>query len=227
MTFSGHNPRKRFGQHWLKDQAVLNQIVRAAELGEYDRVLEIGPGRGALTEKLLLSKASFIHAIELDQDLVDGLRKRFEKYERFNLEVGDVLNQSLLPPNGISLNKVVANIPYNITSPLLKRLIGELGCLPEIRYERLVLLLQKEVAERILAEPGQNNFSAMSIRFQLMANSMGICEVPPRCFKPAPKVHSKVVLIEPLDVSKRLPQDIEKSVDALVKTAFLARRNLE
>ncbi len=224
MTFSGHNPRKRFGQHWLKDQAVLNQIVSAAELGTYDRVLEIGPGRGALTEKLLLSKASFIHAIELDQDLVDGLRKRFEKYERFNLEVGDVLNQSLLPPNGISLNKVVANIPYNITSPLLKRLLGELGCLPERRYERLVLLLQKEVAERILAKAGESNFSAMSVRVQLIARSIEVCDVPPKCFKPVPKVHSKVIVIEPFAASERLDMDTEKFVGTLLKIAFISRR---
>ena len=167
----GHQPRKRFGQHWLKDLGVLSKIVRAADLNECDRVLEIGPGRGALTEQLLKSKASLIHAIELDNDLIDGLKQRFYKNERFTLKAGDVLRTSLVPPDGKNLNKVVANIPYNITSPLLYRLIGRLGSFPEIQFERMVLLLQKEVADRMLAKPGKSTFSAMSVRVQLLAKS--------------------------------------------------------
>ncbi|KGG12626.1 MULTISPECIES: 16S rRNA (adenine(1518)-N(6)/adenine(1519)-N(6))-dimethyltransferase RsmA [Prochlorococcus] len=224
MVFVGHRPRKRFGQHWLEDVAVLKQIVQAADISENDRVLEIGPGRGALTEKLLNSKASLIHAIELDIDLVEGLKKRFSDESRFSLEVGDVLTASLAPPSGMNVNKVVANIPYNITSPLLYRLVGRLGVFPEINYQRLVLLLQKEVAERILAKPGQSSFSAMSVRIQLMAKTYSICDVPPKCFKPAPKVHSKVVVIKPFSREERLGLDLEKRVESLLKMAFLARR---
>ncbi len=224
MTFSGHSPRKRFGQHWLRDLQVLNQIVAAADLSENDRVLEIGPGRGALTEKLLSSKAELIHAIELDLDLFKGLKERFSSESRLSLQPGDVLSSSLLLPDGMQANKVVANIPYNITSPLLYRLLGKLGSPPETSYQRLVLLLQKEVAERILAKPGQSNFSAMSVRIQLLAKSTSVCEVPPRCFKPSPKVDSKVIVIEPFQISDRSEVFVEKEVERLVNTAFLGRR---
>jgi len=224
MTFSRHIPRKRFGQHWLKDEDVLRKIINAADIQSQDRVLEIGPGRGALTEKLLNSRAALIHAIELDFDLINGLRKRFSDQPRFTLKQGDVLSVSLSPPDGRQVNKIVANIPYNITAPLLDRLLGRLGHPSETIYQRLVLLLQKEVADRIVANPGESAFSAMSVRMQLLANCSCICEVSPRCFKPSPKVHSKVVLIEPLREIDRLAVNVEKRIERLLKTAFLSRR---
>ena len=91
MGFHGHQTRKRFGQHWLKDQSVLDRIVAAADLQEQDRVLEVGPGRGALTESLLASPAGAVHAVELDRDLVGGLKERFGEEPRFSLQQGDVL----------------------------------------------------------------------------------------------------------------------------------------
>ena len=119
MSFSGHTARKRFGQHWLRDARVLDQIVSAARLQQDDRVLEVGPGRGALTERLLASAAAQIHAIELDRDLVQGLHDRFGAQSRFSLREGDVLEAPLHLGDGGFANKVVANIPYNITGPLL------------------------------------------------------------------------------------------------------------
>ena len=139
-----HIPRKRFGQHWLKDQGVLDQIVKAAELNPEDCVLEVGPGKDALTEKLIESQARFIQAIELDRDLVVGLKKRFSHQNKFSLREGDILSAPLDAENGLTINKVVANIPYNITGPLLKRLIGELRKAPENSFETLVLLMQKD-----------------------------------------------------------------------------------
>lgn len=224
MNFSAHKVRKRFGQHWLKDQAVLEKILTAANLKDNDRVLEVGPGRGALTEKLLASKAQSIHAVELDKDLINGLKRKFEKYPRFSLREGDVLSTSLLPPDGIPANKVVANIPYNITAPLLDRLLGRLGKPMKRTYELLILLLQKEVADRILAQPGQNNFSAMSIRLQFLANCHSVCEVPPNCFDPPPKVNSKVIAIEPIKPERRISQELEVQVDLIIRKAFIARR---
>ena len=180
--------------------------------------------KGVLKEKLINSRAALIHAIELDLDLIKGLREKFYNQPRFTLKQGDVLSAPLNPPDGRQVNKIVANIPYNITAPLLDRLLGRLGCSPETTYQRLVLLLQKEVAERIVARPGQSAFSAMSIRMQLLANCSCICEVSPSCFKPSPKVHSKVVLIEPLRENDRLAVNIEKRIERLIKTAFLSRR---
>ena len=219
-----HIPRKRFGQHWLKDQGVLEQIVNAAELSFDDCVLEVGPGKGALTEKLIESQARFIQAIELDRDLVVGLKKRFSHQNKFSLREGDVLSAPLEAENGLIINKVVANIPYNITGPLLKKLIGELRKAPENSFETLVLLMQKEVAQRILALPGNTNFSALSVRIQLLAKCQEVCDVPSRCFQPAPKVDSKVVLIRPFISSDPDFHQIGDLLEKLLKLAFSSRR---
>ncbi len=224
LSFAGHTARKRFGQHWLRDNSVLEKIVEAADLKSSDRILEIGPGRGALTEKLLRSRVELVHCIEVDLDLIAGLKKRFSKYSKFTLTEGDALSASLLPPDGMAINKVVANIPYNITSPLLERLIGRLGNPIKEHYQKLVLLLQKEVADRIISLPGQSSFSAMSVRLQLLANCRSVCEVPPSSFSPKPKVHSKVIVLEPFGVKETMGLEIGKKVEVLVRTAFLSRR---
>ena len=226
MSFLSHNARKRFGQHWLKDASVLDQILAAADLGPKDRVLEVGPGRGALTKRLLASPAGAVHAIELDKDLVEGLNQRFGDQAKFTLKEGDVLSTSLTPPDGIIANKVVANIPYNITGPLLGRLVGRLGKPIELRYKLLVLLLQKEVADRILARPGQSNFSALSVRMQLLAKCRKVCDVPPKCFQPPPKVQSAVIAIEPVDCDQSFDPVLAYRVEVLLCKAFASRRKM-
>ena len=225
MGFQGHQARKRFGQHWLKDHMVLDRIVAAADLQSSDRVLEVGPGRGALTELLLASPAAAVHAVELDRDLVDGLRDRFGGDPRFSLCQGDVLELPLQLEDGVAA-KVVANIPYNITGPLLDRLVGRLDRPVDPPYQRLVLLVQKEVAERIRARPGHSSFSALSVRMQLMARCTTVCPVPPRCFQPPPKVQSEVIQIDPLPSAQRLSPALARRVESLLKQAFLARRKM-
>ena len=219
-----HITKRRFGQHWLNDQGVLEQIVNAAKLDPDDCVLEVGPGKGALTEKLIESEARFIQAIELDRDLVLGLKKRFRDQNKFSLREGDVLSAPLEAENGLTINKVVANIPYNITGPLLKRLIGELRKAPENSFETLVLLMQKEVVERIVALPGTSHFSALTVRIQLLAKCRDVCDVPSTCFQPAPKVDSKVVLIQPYISSDPDFYEIGSFLDKLLKLAFAGRR---
>ena len=226
MGFSGHQARKRFGQHWLRDASVLAAIVEAADLRAEDRVLEVGPGRGALTERLLASAAEAVQAIELDRDLVDGLTARFSADPRFHLRQGDVLETSLALPDGRLATKVVANIPYNITGPLLERLIGRLDGPVDPPYQRLVLLVQKEVAERIRARPGHSSFSALSVRMQLLADCRSICPVPPRCFQPPPKVQSEVIALDPLPAERRLPLSRAHQVESLLKQAFRSRRKM-
>ena len=226
MAFSGHHARKRFAQHWLIDADVLDQILDAADVQPDDQVLEVGPGRGSLTERLLASPAMAVHAIELDRDLVAGLSQRFGDQPRFTLLQGDVLSVPLNFPDGTFASKVVANIPYNITGPLLERLVGRLDRPVEMPYQRLVLLVQKEVAERIRARPGQSCFSALSVRLQLLARCSTVCPVPPRCFKPSPKVQSEVIALEPLEPGQRLETRLAIRVEALLRQAFLARRKM-
>lgn len=221
MTFSAHRARKRFGQHWLMDQAVLDRIVAAAEIEPGESLLEIGPGRGALSERLLASPASRVAAVELDLDLIQGLRQRFAAEPRFALVAGDALEVPLPPAD-----KVVANIPYNITGPLLERLVGRLDRPVSPPYRRLVLLVQQEVGERIRCAPGSSAYSALSVRMQLLARCSTVCPVPPRCFQPPPKVHSEVIAIDPLPEQQRLEPALARRVEQLLRRCFAARRKM-
>ena len=221
MSFAAHRARKRFGQHWLVDQGVLSRIVAAAELDSADRVLEVGPGRGALTERLLASPAAAVAAVELDRDLVAGLQARFGDQPRFSLTAGDVLAVELP-----AANKVVANIPYNITGPLLERLVGRLDRPVPQPYQRLVLLVQREVGERIRCSPGSSAYSALSVRMQLLADCRTVCPVPPRCFQPPPQVESEVIQLDPLPAAQRLEPQLARSVEMLLKRCFAARRKM-
>ena len=226
MTFSGHTARKRFGQHWLINERVLDRIVEAAELEDGDRVLEVGPGRGALTDRLLASAAAAIHAVELDRDLVAGLQQTFGRHPKFSLREGDVLSVPLELSDGVQADKVVANIPYNITGPLLDRLIGRLDRPVDPPYQRLVLLVQHEVAQRIRARAGHSNFSALSVRMQLLGRCSHVCPVPPRCFQPPPKVQSEVICIDPFPAELRPTAALARGVERLLKMAFLSRRKM-
>ena len=226
MASAGPRARKRFGQHWLVDAAVLDRIVAAAELGPQDRVLEVGPGRGALSERLLASPLQALVAVELDRDLVAALRGRFAGDPRFHLIEGDALAVPLEAPGVLPPTKVVANIPYNITGPLLERLVGRLDRPLLLPYERLVLLVQQEVGERIRAAAGSSACSALSVRMQLLARCRGICSVPPRCFQPPPQVMSEVILLEPLPVEQRLPPATARRLEGLLRRCYGSRRKM-
>ena len=221
MSFAAHRARKRFGQHWLVDQGVLHRIVAAAEVTAGDRILEVGPGRGALTERLLDTPAESVAAVELDRDLVLGLQERFGNNPRFQLTAGDALAVAL--PEA---TKVVANIPYNITGPLLGRLVGRLDRPVAIPYQRLVLLVQQEVGQRIRCRPGTSSYSALSVRMQLLGHCQSVCPVPPRCFQPPPKVMSEVIAIDPFPVEQRLDPALARRVEQLLKRCFAARRKM-
>jgi len=221
MTFAAHRARKRFGQHWLVDEGVLDQIVAAAAIQPGERLLEIGPGRGALTERLLRSPAAGLAAVELDRDLLAGLRQRFADDARFALVAGDALAVDLP-----AADKVVANIPYNITGPLLERLVGRLDRPVTPPYKRLVLLVQQEVGERIRCRPGSSAYSALSVRMQLLGACQTVCAVPPRCFQPPPKVQSEVIAIDPLPVHQRLEPAIARGVEQLLRRCFASRRKM-
>ncbi|MBA3757456.1 ribosomal RNA small subunit methyltransferase A [Candidatus Saccharibacteria bacterium] len=207
-------PRKSLGQHWLKDEPTLAAICRAAQLGESDVVLEIGPGLGALT-KHLVKKSRKVVAVELDKTLADQLPKSIPSR---NLEVvnGDILkfDFSKLP----SRFKVVANIPYYLTSNLL-RVLSESKNPPKV----IVMLVQKEVAERIAARPGKMSVLAVSVQLYYEAELGQV--VPAIFFEPPPKVDSQVIILR-RHFSPLFDNVDEKKFFRLVKAGFSSRRKM-
>lgn len=221
-------PRKQFGQHWLKSDKILAQIVKAAELSKTDRVLEIGPGTGILTQKLLPLVEALI-AVEIDRDLCPLLIKKYGKIDNFLLLQGDILELNLDTllqefPKFQKPNKVVANIPYNITGPILEKLLGKIGQPNPQPFDSIVLLLQKEVADRLYATSGTKAFGALSVRVQYLAQCALICHVPANAFFPPPKVDSAVVHIHPrpIDPPVNDPQLLAK----LVHHGFASKRKM-
>jgi 16S rRNA (adenine1518-N6/adenine1519-N6)-dimethyltransferase len=221
-------PHKQFAQHWLRSEPVLNQIVKAANCTSQDRVLEIGPGTGILTKRLLPLVQALV-AVEIDRDLCRLLAKQLGKTENFLLLQGDFLSVNLAEllqpfPNFQKPNKVVANIPYNITGPILENLLGTIAHPRPEPFEEIVLLMQKEVAERLYAQPCSRAFGAWTVRVQYLAECELICAVPAAAFYPPPKVDSAVVRLRPrvLHESVRDPVRLE----TLVKSGFSAKRKM-
>lgn len=220
-------PRKQFAQHWLKSEKALNEIVKAAEIKKSDRILEIGPGTGNLT-RYLLPSAESVMAVEIDRDLCQNLVKKFGKIENFLLLQGDFLTLDLDPqlsnfPQFQNPNKVVANIPYNITGPILEKLLGKIAKPASKPYDLIVLLVQKEVAERLYAKPSSKAFGALSVRVQYLADCELIYSVPAKDFYPPPKVDSAVVRLHP---QIRYPAENPKFLDTLVKVGFAEKRKM-
>ncbi len=221
-------PRKQFAQHWLKSDKALNQIIRAAECTVLDHVLEIGPGTGILTRRLLPLAQSVV-AVEIDRDLCQLLTKQLGKTKNFLLLQGDILSLDLASeltsfPAFQKPNKVVANIPYNITGPILEKLLGTITNPATEPFDLIVLLVQKEVAERLYAFPGSKAFGALSVRVQYLAECELICPVPAQYFYPAPKVDSAVVRLRPRQTE---PPVLEpRSLEILVKLGFAAKRKM-
>ena len=183
-------PKRRLGQHFLTDPSILNRIVDALDPESSDTVLEIGPGRGALTA-VLAERAGTVVAIERDHDLLTELQQSFPGVD---LVAGDALALDWHDVVGHSDFLVIGNIPYNITSPLLDK------ALTPPRPRRCVFLMQREVGDRIVAQPGNKTYGALSVGIQAVARAEVVFRVPAGAFQPPPKVDSVVLRLTPLDV---------------------------
>jgi 16S rRNA (adenine1518-N6/adenine1519-N6)-dimethyltransferase len=222
-------PRKRFGQHWLHSEKALSRIVEAAALAPDDRILEIGPGTGILTRQLL-PLVQLVVAVEIDRDLHRLLKQQLGKAKNFLLLEGDILALDLqqLPlanmPNFAWPNKVVANIPYNITGPILEKLLGTIAAPNPQPFEAIVLLMQQEVAERLCAQPGSKASGALTIRVQYLADCQWVCHVPAKAFQPPPKVDSAVVRLIPRSFQPAAHDPVH--LDRLVRLGFATKRKM-
>ena len=209
---SSRGPKKSLGQHWLKDPEILADIAEAAELTGDDVVLEIGPGLGTLTSRLL-ARANSVTAVEFDADLARKLPGQFPG-KKLTVVNQDILqfNLNQLPKN----YKVVANVPYYITSKIVEKLMTA-----ENKPSIAVLLVQKEVAERIAADPG--NMSVLSVSVQIFAEAELDIEVPRQFFTPPPKVDSQVVVLRMRNNPLITPED-QRDFFRIVKAGFSAKR---
>ena len=210
-------PRKRFGQHFLIDTYAVDKIIQVAAPVASDHILEIGPGEGVLTSLLLASGAQLI-AVEIDRDLAARLGERFGRYDNFVLRCADVLKFDLhqLPPVAAGW-KVVGNLPYNISTPLIMRLLEFTG-----RFSTLTVMLQREVAERMVAPAGTKAYGRLSVMVQRRCQVNIALELGPDSFRPPPKVDSSVVMLRPYTAV--LDGSFEVWFAELVRTAFSTRR---
>ncbi|MGB4911025.1 MAG: 16S rRNA (adenine(1518)-N(6)/adenine(1519)-N(6))-dimethyltransferase RsmA [Candidatus Dechloromonas phosphoritropha] len=212
----GHVARKRFGQNFLVDRGIISAIVFAVDPQRGDTVVEIGPGLGAITTPLL-DRLDHLHVVEIDRDLITRLRKEYLP-ERMTIHEGDALAFDFA-----SIGKdlrLVGNLPYNISTPLLFHLAEYVGIVRDMHF-----MLQKEVVERMVAVPGESDFSRISVMLQYRFHLEWLIDVPPESFDPPPKVQSAVVRLIPKDVTELKAKSQEK-LSRVVQTAFSQRRKM-
>ncbi|MBT8448233.1 MAG: 16S rRNA (adenine(1518)-N(6)/adenine(1519)-N(6))-dimethyltransferase RsmA [Gammaproteobacteria bacterium] len=213
-----HQARKRFGQNFLQDQSIIDNIVAAINPGPADCLVEIGPGLGALTYPVL-QQAGQLDVIELDRDIIPHLQAgatglgelRIHSHDALKFDFGSLVRSA-------QSMKVFGNLPYNISTPLIFHLFKSAENIEEMHF-----MLQKEVVDRMAANPGSKQYGRLSIMTQYYCQAIKLFEVPPSAFRPAPKVFSAIVRLRPYDV-KPLVADDEKLLSDVVTTAFNYRR---
>ena len=212
-----HRTRKRFGQHFLHDRNLVDLMVRTLGLQKDDTLVEIGPGRGALTYPLL-EQLPHLHVVELDRDLIALLRQE-NSPERLTIHESDALRFDFrtLKPADKPL-RVIGNLPYNISTPLIFHLLSQADAISDMTF-----MLQKEVVDRLTASPGTRDWGRLSIMVQYHCQADYLFFVPPGAFSPPPKVDSAVVRLIP-HASPPHPANDEEHLRRLVAQAFTQRR---
>ena len=225
MTDRQHRPRKRFGQHFLTDHTILNRLVAAFGPADGRQIVEIGPGRGALTdllaaENVVAENAPPITVIELDRDLAKMLERRYPP-QRVKVIQSDVLDfklrDALAANNPAGRLRVIGNLPYNISTPLIFHLLEQVEHIHDMLF-----MLQKEVALRLAADPGNKNYGRLSVMAGGELDCELLFEVPPEAFDPPPKIDSTVLRLTPKKQPLRASN--QRGFAAIVAAAFGQRR---
>ena len=211
----GHRARKRFGQHFLTDPGVVDAILRSVHATKDDVVVEIGPGRGAITASLAAT-TGHLHAIELDRDLAARLRREYDDHPNVTIHEGDALafDFATLGPR----LRIVGNLPYNISTPLLFHLLNYVDNILDMHF-----MLQKEVVDRMAASPGSKAYGRLGIMLGCHLNIESLFDVDRSAFDPPPEVTSAVVRLDPLPPGTFDIQDAT-NLSGLVTAAFMKRR---
>lgn len=214
-----HKARKRFGQNFLKDEQVIDQIVNHITPLPGDNIVEIGPGLGAITTRIL-DRSGHIQVVELDRDIIPKLIINCHHHPELTIHQADALKvnfDELTTTENQSL-RVIGNLPYNISTPILFHLFSFLASIEDMHF-----MLQKEVVQRMAAEPGSKRWGRLSIMVQYHCQVENLFEVPPQAFTPQPKVDSAIVRLTPYQQKPHLAEDL-KLLDKIVVAAFSQRR---
>ncbi len=210
-------PRKRFGQNFLHDRGTIERIIRAVDPRPGDALVEIGPGRGAITIPML-SRAESLIAVELDRDLVPLIRAACDGLGNLQVIQADAMALDFCSLNtGLPL-RLVGNLPYNISTPLLFHLLGQAGCIGDMHF-----MLQREVVERMAAQPGGRTYGRLSVTVQYRCKVESLFTVGPKAFRPAPAVESAFVRLTPYQKLPWSAQD-EGALDRVIRATFAQRR---
>lgn len=213
-----HIPRKRFGQNFLHDHSIISNILANIQAQANEHWVEIGPGMGALTEPLL-KKGVRLDVVELDRDLVALLKDKFKHQANLQIHSADALKFDFAALADTSEKlRVIGNLPYNISTPLMFHLLDNAYCIEDMHF-----MLQKEVVDRICAEPGSKKYGKLSIMMQYYCAAEPLFDVPPESFDPAPKVVSAVVRLVPHPQPPVAVNDVNK-LNRVVTEAFSQRR---
>lgn len=211
-------PKKHFGQHFLHERGVIERIVAAIAPKPGDRLVEIGPGEGALTLPLLRA-AGRLTAIELDAELIEPLRARASSVGELEIIHADVLKIDLTALAGGDNLRLAGNLPYYVSSPILFHCLAYAEAITDMHF-----MLQKEVVERMAATPGGKVYGRLSVMLQLVCKVEPLLRVAPGAFRPPPKVDSAVVRLTPLPMAQRPGPTLMPTVAAIVRAAFGQRR---
>ena len=212
-----HRPRKRFGQNFLHDPVIIHKIINAIRPAKSDALLEIGPGQGAITCPLL-ETAGKLTVVELDRDLIGPLQARCSTLGELTVHSADALTFDFCAIAGHQMLRVIGNLPYNISTPLLFHLLDQHQCIKDMHF-----MLQKEVVERMAASPGSGQYGRLSIMLQQRCRVTPLFTIGSGAFKPPPKVESAFVRLEPY--SQPVVQITNQATfEALVRQAFSQRR---
>jgi 16S rRNA (adenine1518-N6/adenine1519-N6)-dimethyltransferase len=212
-----HVPRKRFGQHFLHDAGILKRIVECISPKPGERVVEIGPGEGALTLPLLRA-AGKLTAIELDRDLIEPLREKARGVGELEIISADVLTVDFSALSDGRPLRIVGNLPYNISTPILFHCLDYAASISDMHF-----MLQKEVVDRMAAAPGSKVYGRLSVMLHFRCSVEPLLHVPPTAFRPPPKVDSAVVRLVP-HATATLPDIDVKLLGNVVRAAFGQRR---
>ncbi|MAJ86921.1 MAG: 16S rRNA (adenine(1518)-N(6)/adenine(1519)-N(6))-dimethyltransferase RsmA [Cellvibrionales bacterium TMED148] len=214
-----HHPRKRFGQNFLADKAIIEKIISFVNATGEDNLIEIGPGKGALTD-FLVSLCPKMQAIEVDRELVQLLKKKYSRFKDFLVHEQDALKTDYANFKSDSKLRLIGNLPYNISTPLLFQIISQIELIKDLHF-----MLQKEVASRLVADPKTKEYGRLSVIVQYHFKVLPLIAVPPSAFRPIPQVESTFTRLVPHQ-KKPTVAFCEKLLNQIVKGCFQKRRKI-